>query len=225
LKRKYLFLILLGVLLIQLRAQRFDDDAAIWTNVYLEKKLSKKLRIHLNQQNRFNNNVTQYGLGYADVGITYIVNKRIKILTDYVFAKRIRLDRSYSNRHQFYVALVLKHTFNRFALSYRNMFQLGGHDLYTSYEGRVPVFYERNKLTLKYELTKRYTFYVAEEIYWPLYQARNKTFNRSRSFAGLFYSFSKKSQLEIYFAYQQQLNAFDAAKRIFIYGIGYSHQL
>ena len=47
-------------------------------------------------------------MGYADAGLAYHFNSNIKVMADYVFAKRRKLDGSYYNRHQGYIALVLK---------------------------------------------------------------------------------------------------------------------
>jgi len=97
-------------------------------------------------------------------------------------------------------------------------------DIYSSENGLVHKYYERNKGTVKYDINKRYTAYVAEELYYPLYQAKNKGFDRSRSIIGLQFNISKKAYVEGYFIYQHELNAYDRTRRDFIYGIGYSRE-
>jgi len=206
----------------QLKSQEYQDDAALWFNVYLEKKMGK-FEIHLNQKNRINDNVSTYHLGYADMGLTYNINKNIKVLGDYVYGWRRGGDYTFNNRHRFYFALILKKKLGNWTFQYRNRVQIQYSNIYTSADGLVPEFYERNKLTVKYELNKRVSFYVAEELYFPFYQAMNKGFDRSRSFVGGTYALTKHNEIELYFAYQHELNAFDVTRRIFIYGIGYSH--
>lgn len=207
-----------------LRSQDFQDDAALWMNIYLEKKINKKIHLHLNQKNRFADNIGRLDVSYADFGITYNFNRHVRVMFDYVFAEKRRLDYSFSNNHQFYGALILRQKLKKFTFSYRNMVTANMQDIYSSYDGRVPVFTDRNKLTVKYELNKRYSFYTAEELYMPFYQAKNKTLSRSRTFAGVFYRLTKDTEFELYFAFQRQLNAFNVTKRVFIYGIGYSWQ-
>ncbi len=208
----------------QVKAQDFNDDAAVWINFYFEKKLGNHVDLHLNQQDRFNDNVRLFGMGYTDWGITYHFNRSFKIMSDYVFVQRRNLDGSYSTRHQFYAALVYKKRFGRYEFLYRNMFQSQIKDVYSSKDGRVPVYYERNKFTLKYELTKRLQPYVAQELYYPLYQAKNKGFDRSRSFIGMFYKVNRRTTLELYGLYQYQLNAFNKTNRDYIYGLGYAYE-
>lgn len=202
----------------------YHDDAAVWINIYLEKKINKNWDIHLNQQNRFNENVKNYGMGYADFGLTYSFNKNVKILGDYVYMQRRVLDGTYSTRHQFYTALVLKKELRKWSFIYRNMLQMQVKDVYTSEDGAVPEYYERNKLTIKYKMNKYFTFYTAEELYLPFYQARNKGLDRSRTFVGFFYNLSKHTNIELYMLYQHQLNAFNATNRDYIYGLGFSQE-
>jgi hypothetical protein len=214
-------------------AQRFYNDAQLWFNLYLEKKISKKFAIHLNQQDRWTNNISWFDLGYADVGVTYKITKNIKVLADYVFAQKKRNIGGFQSYHQYYIALILKKDFHRLRFSYRNMFQLQYYDPYTSYEGFVQYFYDRNKFTIKYFASKRFEFYLADELYLPLNNPQVRGFQRSRSFAGLFYNVKKDQQLEFYFMFQAQLqqgnwfkqkNYYDNSplKHDFVYGIGYS---
>lgn len=205
-------------------SQEYDDDAALWLNVYLEKKMNDRFDIHLNHKSRISNNISEYSMGYADIGLTYNFSKNIKLLGDYVYTKRRNQDASYGNRHQFYLALILKKKVGRWIFSYRNMVQTQVQDIYVSYDGAVPVNYERNKFTIKYDINKRFTAYVAEELYLPFYQAKSKGLDRSRSYMGLFYNLTKKSSIEVYFLYQHELNAFNRTNRDFIYGLGYSRE-
>jgi len=214
-------------------AQQFYNDAQLWFNLYLEGKVSKRFAVHLNQQDRWAQNISQFDLGYADVGLTYKFNRNVKILADYVFAVKKKLNNSYSLHHQYYIALVLKKDVRKWRFMYRNMLQLQYYDPYSSYEGFVRYFYDRNKFTIKYAPSKRVELYLAEELFLPLNNPQVKSFQRSRSFAGLFYYLTKDQQLEFYFAFQAQLqngdwfkqnNYYDNSllKHDFIYGIGYS---
>lgn len=205
-------------------AQQYVDDAAVWINIYLEKKMNKHIDIHLNQQNRFNDNVTEHGNSYADLGLTYNFNKNIGLMADYVFIERRKLDNSYSTRHQFYAAFLVKKEIGKWKFIYRNMIQSQVKNVYSSYDGAVPVWQNRNKITLKYQLNKRFTFYSAQELYLPLYQAKSRGLNRSRTFGGLFYKLTKYTELEGYFMYQHELNSFAVTNRVFVYGFGIEHK-
>jgi hypothetical protein len=210
---------------IKLKAQDFSDDAAIWAHVSLQKKLNNNWDIRFKQQNRINENVSYYGQGYADIGISYKINSNWKLIGDYVFGQKRLLDNSYSTRHQFYAAVIYKKSIGRWELLWRNMIQAKMKDVYSSEDGKVPEFIERNKLTLKFELNKYIQFYASEELNLPFYQAENKGLSRSRSTIGLDYNISKNTQIETYFLFHRELNSFSYTERFFVYGIGISHNL
>ncbi len=203
----------------------FIDDAAVWISFNLEKKINKHVYLQLSQQNRINENVSTYGRGNIDFGITYRFNKNIRLMADYVYLKRPNPDNSFTNEHRFYTALILKKNIGRWDFSYRNMVQMRMKDIYSSVDGKIPKFYERNKVSIKYDLNKFINPYIGYELYYPFYQAKNKGFSKSRTALGLNYNLNKHTQLELYFLYQQELNASNPTNRDFIYGIGFSHEL
>jgi len=202
----------------------FEDDAALWLNFYFEKKLTDNLDAHVEFKNRFNNNVSDYGLGALFGGFSYEINKYIKAEAEYGWGKTRNINGTYSNRHRGNLSLTFKKKFGAFSVSYRNLVQIRMRDIYNSENGTVPVYMNRNKLTLKYEINKRITAYAYEELYLPFYQVRNKGLSRSRSAAGIEYVMTKKITLEGYFLLQHELNAFNKTNRDFIYGLTYSHK-
>jgi hypothetical protein len=215
--------------------QNYYNDAQLWFNFYLEKKLSKRFDIHLNQQDRWNQNITQYNLGYADVGLTIRLSKNVKILADYVYSEKRKKLIYFRPYHQFYIALSLKKDIRRWRFIYRNMVQVQYNDPFGSKTGYIPFYRDRNKFTIKYELTKRIDLYTATEFYIPL-NLPNRLFyvDRIRYFIGTFITTFKHQQLEFYFMDQQQLQNntwFTQRKRypniplknFFVYGIGYSY--
>lgn len=202
----------------------YEDDAAIWLNLHFEKKVLKKFEISLDQKNRINNNVTDYGLGYMDVGVNYSVFKWMKVQLDYVYGKSRNLDGTYSDIHRGAISLILRKKIDNWTFTYRNMVQIRFKNIYTSENGTIPTYFERNKLVVKYDINKRFETYISEELYLPFDQTRNKGLSRSRSAIGLIYNITKKINLEGFFIYQHELNAFNRTNRDFIYGLGYSQQ-
>jgi hypothetical protein len=214
-------------------SQIYYNDAQLWFNFYLEKKITKKFLVHLNQQDRFENNISQYRLGYADVGITYKFSRQAKLLVDYVFTGKKRNTDYFRTIHQGYVALVLKKDIRRWRFSYRNMLQVQFNQPMTSKDGYIPYCYDRSKFTIRYEASKRFLFYTAEELYSPLINPRSTHLDRSRTFIGMFYNITKTNQIEFYFMFQSLLvkqewynqNKYYPDYMLnhdFVYGIGYS---
>ncbi|MBA3665567.1 MAG: DUF2490 domain-containing protein [Bacteroidetes bacterium] len=221
----------------QLLAQQYYNDARLWANIYIDKKVNKWLNIHLNQKDRWNHNIQKFELGYADMGITIkpFKNRNVKFLFDYVYARKQQNNGLWSPRHTYYTAVVFRKDFRRFRVMYRNMVQATYKNPGTSKTGYIPYFYDRNKITIKYEASKRFEFYIAEELYVPIFSPQDKGISRSRAFAGLFINTTRHQQLELYFSFQEQLVRNDWYKQRnkypntllnhdYIYGIGYSFQ-
>lgn len=228
---KKAFTLILFLFCVNSFCQRYYNDARLWLNIYLEKEITKKFIVHLNHKDRFDNNISRYELGYADIGVTYKFSKNIKVLGDYVFAIKQKKNKDLQNRHQFYAAVILSKEFGRFKIMYRNLFQVSYNDLPDG--AYLPRYADRNKITLKYEATKRYSFYVAQELFLTINNPQFKGFYRSRSFAGTFIKTSKHQQLELYFCFQAQLQRLTWYKQKesypniplshnYIYGVGYS---
>jgi hypothetical protein len=221
---KYGFVLFLMISVSTSRAQEYEDDAQLWLNLNLEKKINDNFDFHFSHSSRINNNVSQYGLGYGDIGVSYKRNDNIKVMLDYVLRQRRNLDGSYGTRHRAYFAVILKKEISRFTFSYRYRFQAELRDLYKSEEGLAPRYYDRHKVSVKYELNKRFDAYVSEELYYPWNQAKNKGFDRSRSAIGLIYKLSKRKSIEGNFTYRHELNAFNRTNRDFIYSLTYSYE-
>jgi hypothetical protein len=199
-----------------------NNDAALWTNVYLEKKLTKKYNVHLNMLARFNENYSQLGLAYADFGFTCKLKKYLNVNVDYVNLQLRGLDGTYKTRHQYYISLVFKKDLGRFRLSYRTMLQNQYTELLDSRTGKIPFYIFRNKFTIKYTLNKYFTPYIAQEFYYHFNQGTYNGFFRSRSFIGVFYTLTKRSTLEFFYAIQKGFNVYDP-QNVFALGIGFSH--
>jgi hypothetical protein len=201
------------------------QDFAIWPNIYLQESLTKRLNVHINQQTRFNENVSQLGYIYADMGFGYRLNKFMLVNLDYVIARKRNADNFFSTRHQYYVSLVMKKEFRRYRPTYRMMFQEQNHDVYSSANGRILQSYFRNKLTLRYELNKYLTPYIATELYYHFNtRSADNSFSRLRYFVGIFYHLRKNSDLELYYLIQQGLNEVNP-QRDYVIGIGFSNNI
>jgi len=216
------FLILL--LNINTYSQDYVDDAALWTDIVIKKKLSEKFEIELAQKNRFNDNFNEFGRISIGGGVKYNVTSNISLTAGYTLIARKMLENDYSTRHRLNLALQAKKNWGRVTLKYRLLLQARLKDVYSSEFGRLPVWVLRNKFIGTYELNKRFTPYLAYELFYPLYQQNAIGFIGSRSFIGTEYKLSRQTNLDFYFLYQRQLNAMGPTHRVFVYGIGIEHK-
>ncbi len=212
-------------------AQKYYDDAQVRGHFNIETKLNKRFTVHLDQQYRITNNVSDFSRGSADIGITFKINKHIKLLADYVYIQKQKNSGIWNQRNWYYGAVVLKKDIGYWRIVGRAMLQARNGDV-NSDKANLTRLYNRNKVSVRYEINKRLTGFVAEEIYIPLNSPQAKGIDRSRTFAGILINTFKNQQLEFYFMYQvwtQKNNWWDQSdrypdpllRRDFIYGIGY----
>jgi hypothetical protein len=212
------------------KAQNYYDDAQLRQHINIEKRFGDAFSVSLEQQSRIGYNASTYTRGSLDVGFNFRINKNIRFCADYVFIEKRQKNGDFLPRHWYSGAIVLKKDIGRWKFLYRNLFQ--ARYGYTSDLLNVR-YYDRNKATVKYEATKRFSFYLSEELYIPVNSPQAKGLDRSRSYAGMNIKMSKRQVLELYFMYQVQLqkndwfdqsNGYDnkLLKRYFVYGIGYS---
>lgn len=205
----------------KLFSQYFDDDAALWLKVELEKKVTNNLALQLNAQCRINSNVSQVGQLAADIGLRYKLNKHFKLMADYVYRETQLLDGNYLSVHQFYTGVIFKQKFQRFTFRYRLRLQTRFKEDEIATEVIWPASVIRNKFTLKYELTKSWDIYTAYELSSPLYTPESLHFNRSRTYFGAAYHLNKSSNIETYFMLQRRYSYNNQPARDFVYGVNY----
>ena len=203
----------------------YSDDLALWMSLNLDKKINKKISLQLSQQNRINENISTYGRGSIDLGITYKLIKGLRIMGSYTYLKRPNPDNSFTNEHRFSSGLIYKKNVGQWDFSCRSMVQMRFKDIYSSKNGKIPKNYWRNKFGIKYKLNKYFTPYLAEEIYYPFNQSKTSGLNKSRSFVGFDYTLNRKTQIGSYFLLQHQLNAPKTTQRDFVIGVEFSYQL
>ncbi|MCE3225912.1 MAG: hypothetical protein K0S32_463 [Bacteroidetes bacterium] len=224
-----LIFIFLGIVLF---SQEYYDDAQIRAYLNVEKKITKKFFVHIDQQYRFTNNVSEFNRGSVEIGATWKPVKFFKLQGNYTFIQNHKNSGRYATRHWYSAAAIFKGEIDRWKFIYRNLFQVRSGDV-NSDEMRQFRFYDRNKFIVKYEATKRFTFYVAEELYVPLNSPQAKGIDRSRSFIGTEIVTCKDQSLELFFMYQVRLQPNEwfeqkktypnkLLKRDFIYGISYN---
>lgn len=203
------------------------NDAALWMNAYLEKKLGSRFNVHVNEVLRFNHNITRYYYSYTDVGFTYKIKDWWHATLDYVFVTNDAPNNHFtadflSIRQQLYFDMAFKYDFGDFRINYRTMVQGQVKDLYSSKIGYIPNWYYRNKLTLKYNLSRRVTPYVASEIYYHFDTNQGDEFDRARYYAGFFYHIYSHSDLEFYYMIQDQFQI-NQPSTDYVIGLGYAH--
>jgi len=75
-----------------------QKDAGLWTSVNFEAKVVKKLTATISEEVRFNENITEVGAIFTDVGVEYKLNKHFQVALDYRYIKKRLVDDFYITR-------------------------------------------------------------------------------------------------------------------------------
>lgn len=214
-------------------AQNIIDDSQIWSHLKLKKEINKKLDLNVKLQGRFTNNISELGRFSANSRINYKLYKNIKLIVGYVFIEKKNNNNIFKTRHSYYGGVEIKKDVRRFEFSYRNLFVCRYKSPFTSYDGYIAYYSDRNRITIKYEYSKRLTLYAMEDINIPLNNPQLKGISRSRTYAGAFININKKQKLQLYIMYHLQLQQGDwfdqdisyvnsPMNRHIAYGVGYN---
>lgn len=213
--------LILGMLLICSGLFAQDSDFGLWTNLYVEKKLVKRVDAFVELQGRLNQNATNYYYSNAELGMTFRPLQWMHISGAYVFAAKESFRGGTIFRNQYYTSVTLKAKMGRFRISNRSMFQSKMNDSFFSEENLLyRDNYYRNKLVLKFDISRKLRPYVAQEFFLELNDPKGNDFNRSRSYAGIHYQLNKRSLFEVYYLMQKEL--FERYPQTdYVVGIGY----
>ena len=202
-----------------------NQDMWQWTTISVDKKISPKVTVFFDEELRLFNNVSQINLNYTNFGVSYSINKNIKISGVYRWIEKSQPNGTYSSRHRFYNDISLKYKINPLTFAYRSRLQTQVRDVYSSDNGTVPESYWRHKFDLKFDLNKPYTPYIAAEFRYQFNNNRireaNNEFDRGRYYIGCDYKITGSSTFGLYYMIQREFNINDP-ETDYVLGITYN---
>ena len=192
---KYFFFLFLSWL-VSFNAEAQVNDAGLWTSINLEKRFSKKMSLHFSEELRFNENITELGAIFSEISGEYRFNKMFSVSAGYRFTQRREVDDSYSIRHRYMINLNVKNKLGQFSTNVRIRYQSQFKDVQSSENGKIPDNYLRTKLSVKYDLGKKYAPFISGELFLHLNRPDGVLMDNYRIAAGVDYEFSKRSSIE-----------------------------
>jgi hypothetical protein len=204
------------------------QDFGMWNTVSVNKELTDKITLGIDQEIRFRDNISTLNLVYTNVGLTYKVNNNIKISAVYRFIDKHKDDFSWGVRHRIYFDAGFKIKPGKFNMSYRARYQMEWRGAgYEQIHGNVPEIYLRNLFKIGYKLNDTWEPYVGSEIRFQIRNPRipyHDGFDRTRFMGGLNYEVNKHHTFGIYFLYQKEWNVIDP-ETLNILGIEYTFNI
>gem|GEM_PF-601858 len=219
-------IIALSLLFFSFSAVAQFNDFQTWTSVGLKTDISKKFSAGLGVQLRMTNNSTLPGSVIMDPDLTFKINKYLRIGAAYRFTFKMGNDKENTTRHRYNIDLEGRKKFDKLTLKLRAGFQKGFTDLVYN-ENREPYSYpayNRNKLSIDYQVNKIWNPYAEFELFLPLNDPRQRNLDRYRLTLGSSFDLKNRNELNGYFRIQKELNTANP-ETDFIIGIGYAYDL
>jgi hypothetical protein len=203
-----------------LRAQ--TNDAQLWISADVEKKFTPRLSLLLSEELRMDENMTEAGTIFSDLGVSYDIFKGLNVSANYRFINKRRLDDTYSSRLRYYFDLTYKYAPKPVIITLRARYQSQYSDFLKSEDGKIPENYERTKLKVAFDSGKHFRPFLASEMYIPLSNSSSSfMIDCMRYQAGVDYKFNKHHSLTAYYMIQKEMNIADPDTD-YVIGLGYS---
>lgn len=208
-------------------AQEYPD-AGLWTTFNVEKALNTRFTGLFTQECRLKENFSRLNLFYTNLGIEYKFSRSFKAAFIYRHIDKYLDDNTFSYRHRLMLDITWKTKFGKFGFSYRKRMQAEERNIFSSENGKLPEWYSRNKISLKYDSGKSWTPYVSAEFRYQFHDPRklesDGTWHRGRYVFGIDYKKNDKSTFGFYYLVQHEFNVLSPQDQ-YIIGLEYTLSL
>jgi Protein of unknown function (DUF2490) len=205
LSKNYFILFVLIFLLTKVSVSQQKDFIGL-SGFSVSKQLSRSLDISISEQVLFNQNLSEFWIGFGDFSVGLKLNKHINTELHYRRITIRGLNDNFENRNLLFHTLSYSKSFGKFSFSLRNRIQQLVYGEYFSDNQREPRWYNRDKLNVRYRFNYYWSTFVATEVFVPLNHPRREGIDQARISCGLVYQFNDYFRIESYYQIQQQLN-------------------
>jgi hypothetical protein len=215
------YILLLLFICLGFRSSGQVNDAGMWLDLNLEKKITPVLSACFTEEIRLNENITEVGLLYSDLGLSYKFGNKFKLGANYRFTKKKRLDDTYQNFHSWYFDASYREKLKPVNMILRLRYQSKYTESFTWEDGVVAKSHIRTKLTLKYDLNEKFEPYAYGEAFFRLNDPVYYPFDQLRLCAGVEYTFNRMHKIDLYYLICKEYNV-KHPETDFVIGVSYS---
>ena len=199
-KKKMRLRIILSILLVAaystVKAQT-PTDTELWTASIFQIKMNKRFQLHLEEQLRFNRNITNLQLGFTEIGLKYILNRYISFKGNYRFIAKPNKD----NRNR--IALDAYYTWKKCTFPLSVKYRLRFQDTKEN-TTKHRFTYLRNEFNFQYKINKRVYPYISYEAFYRLNKINQ--FKNTRVYFGFNWKLNKGIILSTFYCIQHNKN-------------------
>lgn len=179
-----------------------QNDFVLLSGLKVEKKWDRSWATSLSLQNMWNENVTEWWIGFFDGAVSFNINRKWQ--TEF-HVRQIRaksIENQMQRRQLFYHTLSWYDSFGKWVVSARHRTQQLVYEEHFNDEYKGPFYYMRDRIVVKYRWNYYVQPYVSSELFFPLKRANRATIDQVRASAGCFFVFNDKLRFESYFQLQ-----------------------
>ena len=161
-------------------------DFGIWGGVNIEKEISKKIEVNLEQQLRFYSNATQFDDYIIDFGSKYKINKKFKLGANIRYTYNAKRWKEAENNYRYNLDLLYKGKLsNKVSIRYRLRYQKEYVNLLSEYK-RTNIHSSsiRNQIKVQYKADEMNKLFISAELYRLIETFKEPYFNLIRFHLG-----------------------------------------
>lgn len=199
-----------------------QQDFVFQPGFSVSKNLNRAWDLSLGSQLSFNQNAQELWFAFADASIGYRINRNLNIEIHAREIQSRQLNNSYQARHLFYNTITYSKSFGKWSFSLRNRLQqlVYGEHFSDSFKG--PLWYNRNRLAIRYKINYYWSPFVSVECMLPLNRPNRKSVDQYRVAAGLSYNFNEYLRTDFYYQLQQQLARSSGNDSFYVLGLNFA---
>lgn len=212
-------LLIILILLPFITKSQVVSDARLWTAFSVTKKF-KDLELTLSEEYRRDENFTHTDKIFTEFGAEYEIDylKGLSVFSNYRFSRENDYETiNYDITHRIDFGLNYKYKLKKIQIDFKTKIQVE-----SALSNENNPFYSRNKLTLKYKLSKAYNPFLSYEFFYQFND--EKVINRTRLSSGLKYDINKKNAIKLFYTFENKFNTKNLQHN-HIFGISYGIEL
>lgn len=204
-----------------------ENDFGMWNTFDVEYQITPKFSAIATEELRFKENLTRLNLLYTNLGVSFRLNKHLKISPVYRFIQKANDDGSMGLKHRLMLDVAFKTKFSIVAFTTRTRLQAEVAYPGADALGDVFEYYWRQKFDFKFDIgSPHFTPYVGTELRIQFSTPHIKEFqdfgfSRTRVYAGCNYEINKRNEVGAYFLTQYDFQVNDPTT-LYILGLEYS---
>jgi hypothetical protein len=202
-------------------AQAQVQDAGLWMEVNIEKKITPSLSASFTEEVRLYENITEVGQFFSDLGLSYRIWKNLRIGANYRYIREKRLDDTYGTMHRWYAEASYRQKMKPLTFILRLRYFAQYKDSHVSETDEIPRDHVAAKLTIRYNAKYHLEPFVSAEAFFRVNHLVYGPFDQLRVRAGIGYAFNRMHSVDLYYGITKEYNV-KHPETDYVIGLGYN---